>query len=370
MTGAMLDQVTLQFLSALRQDATVLEHAAKKLFFDLALIQLTLSALWMSFTGVSLQNLLVRLVQLLLGFSIFYACIKSGGEWIPLVINGFIQLGQQSDIQSLSPSAIINQGLSISGAIAKAFFGWGVMKHFFVSIIGAVTCLTIIVLYALLASELVIILVKSYVLVALSSLFFAMGANEATRPMTVNYVKTVFGIGLQLMTLYFLLGVGQTIGRDWASITLHAAEFHEITPMFAILAAVIVYYMIIKNVPAFIAGLAGVGGFRNYGDAAVAATLGAAMQSKSLLSQAAQVGKGASQGGAQIAKALGQSAKVGIQSRTGAGVSLGNMTSAARTATGALAKATLKGSRDWVMKKNAHFSLGQKVNHHLSNSIR
>ena len=41
-------------------------------------------------------------------------------------------------------------------------------------------------------------------------------------------------------------------------------------PMLVILSAVIVYYLIIKNIPPFVAGLSGVGGFRNYGDAAVA----------------------------------------------------------------------------------------------------
>ncbi len=370
MTDMMLDQVTLQFMLALRQDASLLQHTAKKLFFDLALIQLTASALWMSFTGISLNNLLIRLVQLFLGFSVFYACIESGREWIPLIINGFVQIGQQSDLQSLSPSAIINQGLSISGAMLKAFFGWGVMKHPFVSMIGSINCLAIIILYALLAAELVIILVKSYVLVALSSLFFALGANQATRAMTVNYGKTVLGIGLQLMTLYFLLGVGQNIGSDWAQMTLHAAENHEITPMLAILSAVIVYYMVIKNVPAFIAGLSGVGGFRNYGDAAVAATLGAAMQSKRLLGHGGQMTKGISQASGQLAKAIGQSAKMGMQSRGSTSLSLSNIAGASKAATGALAKATLQGSRDWVMKKNTHFSLGQKINHHLSNSIR
>lgn len=368
MTDAILDQVTLQFLAALKQDAGFLQHTAKKLFFDLALIQLTFSALWMSFTGTSLQNMLVRLVQLMLGFSVLYACIESGREWVPLIINGFIQIGQQSGLQSLSPSAIIGQGLSISGAMLKAFFGWGVMKHPFVAMIGSINCIAVIVLYALLAAELVIILVKSYVLVALSSLFFALGANQATRTMTMNYTKTVLGIGLQLMTLYFLLGVGQSIGSDWAAMTLRAAEQHEMTPMLAILSAVIVYYMVIKNVPAFIAGLAGVGGFRNYGDAAVAATLGGAMQSKRLFGHTGQKTVGLGQAGGQIAKALSQSTKAGL--RGNQDMSLGNIASATGTATGALAKATLRSSKDWMMKQNRHYSLGQKVNHHLANSIK
>jgi len=302
----MLNQVTEQFMHAFQHDAVVLQTAAKHLFFYLCLIQLTVSALWLSLAGESLQRLFLRLVQHCLSFSVFYACIEFGGQWIPQVINGFIQLGQQSGLQSINPSAVIDQGIHLSSAILHGFFSWGLLGHPFISMVGAVICIAIVVIYALLAAELAIVIVKSYLLVSLSSLFFAFAGTDVTRVMTVRFFQTVIGIGLHLMSLYFLMGVGQHIGQDWASMTLNAAKHHELMPMFVILAGVIVYYLIVKNVPSFIAGLAGVGGFRNTGEEAVGAALHAGFTGARQLSQGFHLAGAGAQGVGQTARAAYQ----------------------------------------------------------------
>lgn len=355
-----LDQVTQQFLTAFRNDTGLIAQAAKGLFFKLAIIQLTISFLWMSLAGESLQRLLIRFVQIGAVFGCFYACIEYGSIWIPDVINGFIELGQRSGVMSIDPSSIVDQGLSIAGAILHAFFGWGLLGHPFVSFVGVVVCISVAIIYALLAAELAVVLVKSYCLVSISSLFFAFGATEVTRPMTINYFKTVIGIGLQLMTLYFLIGVGQYVGHNWASMTVQAANNHELMPMLVILAGVIVYYMIVKNVPTFVAGLSGVGGFRNYGAEAVGMAIQAGMTGASHLSSAKKMAGTLIQGGGQLGRAFGGSWQGGA----------GSLWQTAKQATGRLAKSTMKGASDAVMQRNQHMSFGQRVNSHIANRVK
>src|SRR3989338_2207807 len=163
--AGILDQVTQEFLSAFQNDGTLFEQAGKHVFFYLCVIQLSLSAIWMVIAGESLQSLVSRITQLCFMFGFFYGLIQLCSTWVPDVINGFIQLGQQGGVQSLDPSSIINQGISISSAIFQGFFNWGLLGHPFVSLIGAIVCLAILVIYALIAAELTIILVKSYVIV-------------------------------------------------------------------------------------------------------------------------------------------------------------------------------------------------------------
>jgi len=306
MSTGILDTVTQQFLTALQRDSHVIEQAALQLFYYLAIMQLTLTALWQVVAGESLQRLVADMVKLtfLLGF--FYGAIYLGSEWVPAIINGFIDIGQHSSVQSLSPSGVVSQGVSIAGNILNSFYETSLWKHPFVSLLGGVVCLSICIIYALIAAELAIVLVKSYVLVATSGLFFAFGGFEMTRPMAKNYLQATIGIGLQVMTLYFLLGVGQHIGEDWAQMTKTAAENHQLMPMLVMLIAIIVYYMILKNVPSFIAGLSGIGGFRNYGATAVGMGVNAAMQANRIVMHSRGPTGMAIQGGAIAATGVGR----------------------------------------------------------------
>lgn len=350
--SGILDQVTQQFIDGLKSDAHHIQTAAQGLFLRLAFIQLTASALWLALTGESFQRLFIRLLQLSLSFGVLYACIHSGSQWIPAIINGFIELGQTSGVQSLDPSSIVDQGLSLSGAILQGFFNWGLLGHPFVSLVGGIVCIAIVILYGLLAAELTIVLVKSYVLVSLSSLFFAFGATEPTRLMTIHYVKTVIGIGLQLMTLYFLMGVGQHIGEHWSLMTREAAEHHQLMPMLVILTSVIVYYMVVRNVPSFIANLAGVGGFQHYGASSASLALQAGMMGSAQFQSGKALGASLVQGGGQFTQAMHSTWKAG------------------RAAPVHVAASAFQSVKEGVMQSNTHKTFGQRFNQHLANRVR
>lgn len=360
--SGLLDQVTQQFINALHRDTRYIHLAAKHLFYYLALIQLTLTALWMTLAGESLQRFIVKLVQLLFSFGFFYALIENGGVWIPSLINGFIELGQQGGVQSLDPSSIVSQGMSISGAIFKAFFGLGLLAHPFVSLVGAIVCIALLILYGLMAAELTLVLVKSYIVVSLGGLFFAFGASDYTRQMMMRYFQSAIGLGLQLMTLYFLLGVGQHIGQDWATMTANAAKQHELMPMLMILCSVIVYYMILKNIPVFIASFSGVGGFRNYGDTAVGMAINAGINGSRLLSRG--MGKMGS-----VTQGLGQLGATGMHAAKSLHGPLSFSKNLAQMGKH-LAGAGQQAVRDAVMQRNTHLSFGQRLNHHLANRLK
>lgn len=365
-----LDQVTQEFLQALTKDGHAIQAAAQHIFYYLVVIQLSLSALWMTLAGESLQSFFSRMVQLCFSFGFFYGLLQLGGHWLPQILNGFIQLGQTGGVQSIDPSSIIDQGASISGTIFKAFFGWGLLDHPFVSVIGAIVCIAILVLYALIAAELTIVLVKSYLVVSVGALFFAFGVTDFTQAMAKNYFNAVIGLGLNLMSLYLLLGVGEHIGSQWAALTQQAAAQNELMPMLIILAAVIVYYMILKNVPQFIAGLSGVGGFRNYGEAAVGAAINAGTSGTNLLLNASGRVGGGIQGIAQTTMAghkIAQAAQHGFNQHSGNPIrSATSAFSSAVRHSGAAAFNTVK---DVTMQENRHKSTGQKFNHHLNQKL-
>ena len=91
--AGILDHITQQFMVAFRHDAGLLQRAAMRLFYFLTTIQLSFSALWMALAGEGLNTMLVRWVQMAFSFGFFYVCISQGINWIPALINGFIQIG-------------------------------------------------------------------------------------------------------------------------------------------------------------------------------------------------------------------------------------------------------------------------------------
>ena len=360
-----LDQVTQQFMITLQRDAAIIQAAAQSLFYYLVLIQLVWSVLWMTLAGESLQRLVIKLIQLAFAFSFFAALIQYGGVWIPDLINGFIELGQKTGVQSLDPSSVVSQGVSISSAILQGFFNWGLLGHPFVSLVGATVCITVLILYGLMAAELTLVLVKAYIVIAVGGLFFALGGSDYTREMTKRYVQSAIGLGLQLMTLYLLLGVGQNIGNTWAKMTAQAVQAHNLMPMLVILCAVIVYYMILKNIPPFVAGFAGVGGFRNYGDAAVGMAINAGMSGARLTAKAMRMAGGHVQGLGQLAAASKQTGQHFATVRAASSIvkSVGSTTANLVHAGGHTV-------RDMVMQQNRPLSTGQKFNRHLANAVK
>lgn len=352
--SAVLNTVTEQFLHSLQADFDKLQAAGESLFMQLAAIQITITGLYLALKG-DFNTFIVKFVQVVFVLSVFYTAILFGGHWMPAIINSFIGIGANAaGITSLTPSSVIDQGFSIGSAMIDNFGSWGWVTHPFGALLAAILLIMIVILYALLAGELVVILVKSYILVSLSGLAFAFGALEITRPIAMNYFKSVIGIGLQLLAIYLILGVGQQIGNDWADMIKQAAANHELIPFLVVAATVVVYYLIIKNVPPFIAGLTGISGFRSYGDAAVGAAMTA---SASTVSSLTRGGSFVGQAGGRLASAY----HMGLQSLQAGGI--GGAPEHLRKAMSGAVGQHFRG-------ENRGATFGQRVNQNLHNAIK
>ena len=355
-----------QIHQALDNDLDQIRHLGLVLAFWLTVIQVTVIGFYISLRD-GLFDGLIKAIQSMLVIGVFITFIVYGGGWISTIINGFIDGGASaSGVPSISPSAIVDQGLSICAGMLKNFTTLAVITKPFMALLAAAVTIGILVLYALIAANAAIALVKSYCLVTLSGIMFAFGTNELTRPIAMNYIKAVLGIGLYLLVLYLLLGVGVSLGQHWAELIKVSMDNSDVMPIFVIFGAVIIFYMIISNVPQFIAGLSGVGGFQNYGGAAVGAAITAGTTGARLLGGGTALAATGLKGAAQSAAVLGNAAKAAKTSiQTGGSSVLGGIGSAAAT-TG---KAVLGATKDTLMNNQPGLSLGQKVNQRMKQEI-
>lgn len=373
-----------------------LKNSALTLFFYLAGIQLIISMIYLMFKNSPIE-LAVKFFELIFAMAFFYTLIKYAGTWIPYIINIFISFGQSAagpQFQCLNPSEVFNVGLfgamrlySNVGQISLTTGMEGLADGIALIILSVV----IIVIFAIIAAEVLYIIIKAYILISLSGLFFAFGASEYTRNMAVNYFRAVIGTGLQILVLYIIVGIGSGVMNIWidsisvpqsaswiitmqtrvigllTSLPLSAPNVtpgNVIVPAFEVVAGGIILLMLSIGLPSWIASLSGIGGqgsgfagqFMGVAVGGAAAAASIAATGTGVVAGAGRTVVGGVQGAVSTAKLLNEHA-----------AATGSDGKAIKKTAAGLVKATGGAMIDHLMEGPRHStSLGQKVRDNIS----
>lgn len=360
-----INDVVQQFVDAFHDAGPQLEQLATYVFYSLAVIQMAISGFVFAMSNDT-QKATADIIKLLFIMGCCYGLILNGHSLLLNVLNGFIEAGSTvSGMNSISPSGVASQGFTIGVMMFKSFSGLGWITHPLMVLITAFLMLMIVFLYVLITAELVVVIIKTYLLVCLGGFFAAFGVNESVRAVTVNYLKSFLGCGLQLFTLYFLIGVGVKFGDSWSESIRLAAEKRELIPFLVIAGCVLLLYKLVTNIPPFVAQMSGIHGFRSHGDETIAAATAGAAQGAGAMAKVATAG-------ASGAKALGQAGMLGYMGGKSTGLAYqagasvkGAIAHGAASAAGSIgqaAKSTMKG-------EGKHMSFGQKANANMKSKV-
>src|SRR3990167_7502151 len=91
-SSGVLDNVLQEFMTQFKGEFSQIQSLGKTLFVYLAVIQVTMSALWIAIKG-DLKEGCVKGLQIAFTLSVFYTLICYGGTWMPQIIDGFINVG-------------------------------------------------------------------------------------------------------------------------------------------------------------------------------------------------------------------------------------------------------------------------------------
>ncbi len=252
------DTITQEYLQATQHWFNQVESAGMHLMVILVLIQFTLKISKNILSGEgNLTGMMINTIKNLIVISILYYLITNAGTLLPELFNSFTQLGiAGSTITAIDPSSVVSEGLSIASGIIQSFNAWGVLSNIAFAIFGTFCCILIVICYGLIAADLMITLIESYFLVAVSALFIAFGSTSYTLPMAREYLGMTIGVGIKLMMLYVMIAVGIAIGQDWANMINQASQHDDWTTCLGIAVGALVYYLIVKHVPGRIASAA------------------------------------------------------------------------------------------------------------------
>ncbi|SFA41678.1 P-type conjugative transfer protein TrbL [Metapseudomonas otitidis] len=314
----MLDQVITEFSSRASTWQAVILSAASWLFWTLGTISLAWTFGMMALRKADLAEFFAEFCRFILFFGFYLWLLRNGPEFASSIIRSLQRLGEQaSGISSVTPSGIVDIGFMLWKQTLAALSAWSPVD----SLIGVLLSLAITVMLALIAINMLILLVSGWVLIYAGIFFLGFGGSRWTSDMAINYYKTVLGVAIQLFVMVLLVGIGSDLLTGfYAKMTKGTLNFEELGVMLIFCLCLL---LLTNKVPPMLAGVitgssTGAGGIGNFGaGAAVGAAMGAAGMASAAMSMAGSTAVAGAQnvaGGISAIKAAMQKAQGAMDS--------------------------------------------------------
>lgn len=201
---------------------------AKSLFWKLAAIEFAWSAIVWVLQQENMQSFTAVVVKKIMGIGFFYALLLHADEWIPAIINSFTKAGQTaSGTSGLSPSSVMDMGINSANVLLLALHDKSIWDDLMTIVIGGLSALAIVLAFTIIAGQLLIALVESYIVISAGVLFLGFGGSRWTTDFTQKYLSYAVGTGVKLFMLYLIIGIGMTEAENWKTL-LATAEYVKI----------------------------------------------------------------------------------------------------------------------------------------------
>lgn len=311
----MLDKVVTEFATRATAWQTVVMNAAMFLFWTLGTISLVFTFGFMALRKADIGDFFAEFIRFILFFGFFLWLLRNGPAFANSIIQSLARIGEQaSGASSVTPSGIVDIGFMILKQAFENSSIWSPVDSF----IGVTLSVGILVLLAVIAVNMLLLLVSGWMLMYAGIFFLGFGGSRWTSDMAINYYKTVLGVAVQIMTMVLLVGIGNDLLSSlYARMNTGTLNFEELGVM---LVFCVTLLMLVNRIPPLIAGIitgASVGG-AGIGQFGAGAALGAA----GMAAAAAATGGAALAAGAASA-AGGASAVMAAFSKANENVSVG-----------------------------------------------
>lgn len=290
-TNDILDNVYDVYATAATAWAVVIKAHATRLFWTLALISMVWTFGMMVLRSADVAEFFAEFIRFTI-FTGFYWWLLDNGPAIAIAIidsmrsiGGSASAGTHAFGYPLpSPSSIVDIGFSIFAKVVANSSFWSP----FTSLVGVLISLIILLALALMAVNILIVLISAWILAYAGIFFLGFGGSRWTSDMAISYFKTVLAVGAQLLVMILLVGVGKTFIDTFY---LRMSSGLKLTEMVAVMVVVVVMLSLINKLPGLVAGLATGGG---------AGALGSGYNAGSALAAASMAGAAISAVGAAI----------------------------------------------------------------------
>jgi type IV secretion system protein TrbL len=280
------DTITSSYKSATDGWFSALQGYAQTLFWLLAAIELAWAGITWVLEKDHMSTFTAALIKKIMAIGFFYALLLYANTWIPAIIKSFETAGQSAGkfpLSGITPSSVVDLGINTASVLLEKIKNLSLWDSAGTIIIAGWSAIFIVFGFVVIAAQLMIALIESYIVIGAGVLFLGFGASRFTTDFAHKYVCYAFAIGVKLFILYLLLAIGTTQAETWGNLLAQADVTQSLNTLFAVLGGSLILAFLSFQIPNLAASML---------SGAPSLTAGSAMQSVTLMSAAA-LGAGA-----------------------------------------------------------------------------
>ena len=279
--------------------AAVITTHATWLFWTLALISMVWTFGMMALRRADLQEFFGEFVRFTIFTGFFWWLLSNGPDFAGSIIRSLRQIGGEATGlgPTLTPSSLADIGFDVFFKTLDR----SSLRSPLVSLMGMLLGVGILLLLALVATNMLILLVSAWVLLYGGVFFLGFGGSRWTSDLAINYYKTVLGVAASLFAMVLIVGVGTSIMDQYYTRMGPDIQLKELA---VVLVVAFTLTMLVRSVPPLISGIItgasiGQGGAMGFGAGALVGAGGMAAAAVATGGAAMAAGAASAAGGAQ-----------------------------------------------------------------------
>ena len=296
-----LDDVQNKFQTAASAWAATLTARASWLFWVLAMISMIWTHGMLLLRKADIADFYGEFIRFIVFTGFFWWLLTNGPQMAHDIIGSMKTLGNTaSGTTGTTPSGIVDVGFKIFNTVVQQ----SSIASPIMSTAGIIMATIVITILALIAANMLILLVTGWILAYAGVFYLGFGGSRWTSDIAITYFKTVLNIGVQLMTMVLLVGIGQQFINTYY--TQMEANIN-LNDMAAMLVAAVVLLVLVNKIPPMIGHIAQGGGTQalggGFGAGSAIAAAGVAGAAAAMAGSTAVAGAANFAGGAQAVMA-------------------------------------------------------------------
>jgi len=259
-----LDSISSNFQAATSGWMTTAQGYAFKIFTALAAMDLSWWGIKQVLKRNDLADFIAGATLKIASIAFFYTIVKFAPTWMPMITSSFMDMGQAiggSAAASSTPSGVMAMAFSVVQQLYQVYDkAPGGMVHigtnFFLAIIIAITSLLALIGFGLVALQLLMTLVETYLVGGAGLVMLGFTGSNLTSSFGEKYIGYLVSVGIKLLMIYAIIGLGQSlITNELAYINNYIASNSGIPPtdLLTVGVSMLIYGVIGMQAP----GLAG-----------------------------------------------------------------------------------------------------------------
>jgi type IV secretion system protein TrbL len=257
-----LDTISSQFQAATTGWMTTAQGYAFKIFTALAAMDLSWWGIKQVLKKNDLADFIAGATLKIASIAFFYTIVKYAPTWMPLITSSFMDMGQAiggSSAATASPSGVMSMAFSVVHQLYEVYNKapgglLNIGSNLFLAIIIAVTSLLALVGFGLVALQLLMTLIETYLVGGAGLVMLGFTGSSLTSSFGEKYIGYLVSVGIKLLMIYAIIGLGQNlINSELAYIAQYTAKSLPPTDLLTIGVSMLIYGVIGMQAP----GLAG-----------------------------------------------------------------------------------------------------------------